>query len=61
MSSEKFSKDFVCNHRKHLPCRFGYLDGEVYRCSHHRLYVLAGWVSVDEQAAEAAEIIILII
>lgn len=52
MSSEKYSKDFACNHREYLPCRFAHLDGEVYRCSHDRLYVLAGWVRGDEEAVE---------
>jgi len=52
MDPEKFSKDFVCNNREYLPCRFAHLDGDVHRCSHHRLFVLAGWVRGDDQAAE---------
>lgn len=53
MCEERFSKDFACNHRKYLPCRFGYRDGEVYRCSYDRLWVLASWINGDEQYANA--------
>ncbi|MFX1489020.1 MAG: hypothetical protein ACFFBI_07725 [Promethearchaeota archaeon] len=51
MSSKRFSKDLACNHRNYLPCRFGYLDGRVYRCSYHRLHVLTAWVNQDEVGA----------
>lgn len=52
MSSKKYSKDFACNHQKYLPCQFAHLDGDVHRCSYHRLNVLAGWVRGDEQTAD---------
>lgn len=51
MNHTHFSKDFTCSHRKHLPCRFGYLDGDVYRCSYDRLWVLAKWINNDDQTA----------
>ncbi|MCK4779835.1 MAG: hypothetical protein KAT57_06595 [Candidatus Lokiarchaeota archaeon] len=51
MRQPNFSKDFACNHREHLPCQFGYRDGNVYRCSYDRLWVLAKWISNDEQTA----------
>jgi len=51
MKSEKFSKDFACNHRKYLPFQFGYLDGNVYKCSYHRLWVLAAWINNDHSTA----------
>lgn len=53
MSEEKFPKDFVCNHKKYLPCQFGYFDGEVHRCSYHRLWVLAAWINDDKKCASA--------
>lgn len=51
MNPEKFSKDFACNHHEHLPCEFAHIDGDVHRCSYHRLWVLASWVNGDEQLA----------
>ncbi|MFW9865588.1 MAG: hypothetical protein ACFFEN_05750 [Candidatus Thorarchaeota archaeon] len=53
MSSKRFSKDFACNHRKYLPCRFGYLDGDRYRCSYHRLIVWIGGINRDKQTTES--------
>lgn len=51
MRQPNFSKDFACNHREHLPCQFGYRDGNVYRCSYNRLWVLAKWVNQDDKTA----------
>ena len=45
MNPIQFSKDFACTHREYLPCKFAYSDGDIYRCSYHRLLVL---VSEDE-------------
>jgi hypothetical protein len=51
MDPIQFSKDFTCTHREYLPCKFAYPDGNIYRCSYHRLWVLANWINGDEEKA----------
>ena len=43
----KKSKEFPCDHVDHLPCDFGYLDGEIFRCNFNARYVKASWVEGD--------------
>lgn len=51
--SNKWSKDFPCNHLEHLPCIFGFLDKDIYRCSFNAKYVQTAWIDGNYEESQA--------